>query len=184
MNINFKLLPVTLSIIVTDEGSNIASTGPIRSKCRVSTTHRNLCVIFRQPKKNRRDCCWRETLAKCVQIQPTALVNAARLRQHEHLMFHLESTGMEAVAADIMYHQSCYKDFTSWKIQQWKWRIRIPKPMLNYFLRWNHQSLLAKKLSTCLCCVLIFCSVGWSGHQQRGVSNGKGQMASLETVQR
>lgn len=27
-------------------------------------------------------------------------------------MLHLESTGMDAVAADVMYHRSCYKEFT------------------------------------------------------------------------
>ena len=37
---------------------------------------------------------------KMSQIQSTALVNAARLKQHECLLFHLESTERDAVAAE------------------------------------------------------------------------------------
>ena len=81
----------------------------IRSQLTICACVYNIYVMYLQPKKilrkNRR---WRESLTKCKQIQSTALVNAARLRQHERLMLHLESTRMGPVAADIMYHQSCY----------------------------------------------------------------------------
>ena len=60
----------------------------------------------------RKDFHRREPLPKHTHIQLAALDNAAHLRQHECLMLHLESTGMDAVRADVMYHQSCYRQST------------------------------------------------------------------------
>ena len=57
---------------------------------------------------------------------------------------------MDADAADVMFHWSCYKEFTdSCVLKKLEDKaeqrgIHTPKPMLDYFLRWNYQCLLAK----------------------------------------
>ena len=52
-----------------------------------------------------------EGLSTCALIQPQTLIDAATLRQDERLLFYLE--GLDAVAADVVYHRSCYKEYTN-----------------------------------------------------------------------
>ena len=51
----------------------------------------------------------KEPLTLCTQICP----DTARIRQHERLLLHLESSCVDGVAADLVYHRSCYKTFTN-----------------------------------------------------------------------
>ena len=53
-----------------------------------------------------------EPLSKCEQIRPDALIRAITLRQDERLM-HCFVDGFDAVASDVVYHRSCYKQFTN-----------------------------------------------------------------------
>ena len=150
-----ELTSSSSNIIVTEEGSNVASTASKRSKYFMSMIDRNLYVhIMCQKSKgiSTKDRHWRDPLTKCTQIQPTALVNAARLRQHESLLLHFESTGMDGVAADV---NACTiglatissltpVHWRSWKIQQRKYTLLLSEV--------ESLVLTCKKLSTkCLC---------------------------------
>ena len=40
------------------------------------------------------------------------MLDAARLEQNERILLHLECQRLDEIAADVVYHRSCYVDFT------------------------------------------------------------------------
>ena len=70
------------------------------------------CVICQvEDKKLVNDRRRNEPLILCTNLRST-LLNAARLQQHDRLLLLLDTGGGDNVAADILYHRSCYGVFT------------------------------------------------------------------------
>ena len=59
----------------------------------------------------------KEPLTKCTRIEPTALLKVARLREDERIIVHLRLEGVDAVAANVVYHRSCCQEYINPKIK-------------------------------------------------------------------
>ena len=68
-----------------------------------------VCQTEKTHPKNRRRV---EPLTKCTNLGST-LLDAARLQQKERVLIYLEGLGVDSVAAEVVYHRSCYQEFTN-----------------------------------------------------------------------
>ena len=78
---------------------------------RALSSNKLKCIICQQDKKDPRDRRKNETLTKCTNLNDT-LLNAAKLRQDDRTLLELESRGVDNVAGDLLYHCSCYREYT------------------------------------------------------------------------
>ena len=116
-----------LSMLTNGEGSSPSQSEQARSPRSISsscftssvislaglTTDLQLCVICQLSRKAEHGKRYEyQPMRMCEQISPTALLRAIEPRQDEHLM-RCFVHGFDAVAADVVYHRSCYKSFTN-----------------------------------------------------------------------
>ena len=69
------------------------------------------CQKVKDCKDRRRE----ERLTRCMtESASKTLLEAAQIGQHERILIQMQSGG-DTIAADVMYHRTCYADFTHYK---------------------------------------------------------------------
>ena len=94
----------------TVDSSLVGSVRRLRSSC--PSTDLRKCIICQDDKRQRKNRRLLETLHRCTWDRtPATFLNAARVRNDERVL--LEIDGADLHAKDVLYHPSCYKDYTS-----------------------------------------------------------------------
>ena len=75
----------------------------------------DLCVLCQTEKTRPKDRRRVEPLTRCTNLGST-LLDAARLQQKERVLIYLEGLGVDNVAAEVVYHRSCYQEFTNKRV--------------------------------------------------------------------
>ena len=73
-------------------------------------TDKRMCIICQKDKRNTRNHGRNEPLSVCTNLKDT-LLKAAKLHQDDRIIMQLESV-LDNVAADVLYHRSCYQAYT------------------------------------------------------------------------
>ena len=69
-------------------------------------------MVCQKEKTHAKDSRCLEPLTQCTNFGST-LLEAARLHQRERLLIYLEGLGVDNVAAEVVYHRSCYQELTN-----------------------------------------------------------------------
>ena len=93
--------------------ARLANDGPGRRQTRSVLPGLDLkkCLFCQSEKRQRKNRRLTEKLIRCTwHCTPSTLVRAARIRQDERVLLEIEDSDLHA--KDVLYHASCYKDFT------------------------------------------------------------------------
>ena len=94
----------------TADSPLVGSVRRLRSSC--PSTDLRKCIICQDDKRQRKNRRVLESLHRCTWDRtPGTFLNAARVRNDERVL--LEIDGADLHAKDVLYHPSCYKDYTS-----------------------------------------------------------------------
>ena len=70
------------------------------------------CIISQAEKRDKKNKRLLERTYRCTwSCTPGTLINAARVRRDERILLEVEQADLHA--KDVIYHPSCYKDYTS-----------------------------------------------------------------------
>ena len=79
----------------------------------VQLTDKSQCIICQSEKREQKNRRAKEKLRLCSTFAAsTKLVEAAELWQNERILLAVSGTQVDAIAADVLYHPTCYREFT------------------------------------------------------------------------